>query len=203
VVAAVVGVIVALGGPSQRPSAQGSATVETIPFAPADASGLSSAQPPWPLPANARPDIANAGLTVASGEATAVHYHAHLDIVADGSPVTVPAGVGFVIQGGQETGITSLPTHDTSGVIHIESPNNNPYTLGQFFTEWGVAVGPGRVGGLTTGNGHVLRVYVDGRPYAGDPGAIVLKAHQEIAVWYGPGGVTPHVPSSYSFPQGE
>jgi len=201
--AAVVVSVVTLGGSSRPRSVQGSTTVETIPFATPVLSSLSTAQPPWPLPADARPDIADAGLTVAGSEAMAVHYHAHLDIIVNGSPVSVPGGVGLVIQGRQETGITSLHTHDTSGVIHIESPAATPYTLGQFLTEWGVATGPGHVGGLATGNGNALRTYVDGHVFTGDPATIVLKAHQEIALWYGSATTTPHVPSGYSFPQGE
>jgi len=203
VTTAIVVSIVALGGSSRPRSAQGPTTVATVPFAPFTTSDLSTAPPPWPLPADARLAIGNAGLAVGGGGATVVHYHAHLDVIVNGSPVTVAAGVGFVVQGGKATGTTSLHTHDTTGVIHIESPTDTPYTLGQFFTEWGVAIGPGHVGGLTTGNGNVLRVYVDGRPYTGDPGAIVFKAHQEIALWYGSTAAAAHVPSRYSFTRGE
>jgi hypothetical protein len=43
-------------------------------------------------------------------------------------------------------------------------------------------------------------VYVNGRPYSGDPGALVLKSHQEIAFVIG----TPpkKIPSSYKFAPG-
>jgi hypothetical protein len=44
------------------------------------------------------------------------------------------------------------------------------------------------------------RLYVDGKPYQGDPRALELKAHQEIAIVIG----TPPkvIPSKYKFPAG-
>ena len=95
-----------------------------------------------------------------------------------------------------------LHTHDTSGVIHIESAVNEPYTLGQVFTEWGVALSATQLGGLHADATHVLAAYVNGRSFSGDPATLKLKRHLEIALWYGPSGQTPHVPSSYHFPAG-
>lgn len=176
--------------------------VGTEPFQPGSQATLAATAPPWPLPSDARPFIAAAGLKVLGQQALAVHYHAHLDIIVSGSTVQVPAGVGFVIANGREAGTTVLHTHDTSGIVHIESPTNSPYALGQFFTEWGVRLGPGQLGGLTDSNGHTLRVYVDGRAFSGDPASIVLRPHQEVALWYGPATTTPQVPSGYQFPAG-
>jgi hypothetical protein len=95
-----------------------------------------------------------------------------------------------------------LHTHDASGVIHIESAKNKPYTLGQVFTEWGVALDTDRVGGLQVDDTHVLQAYVNGRLFTGDPATIRLKPHLEIALWYGAKGETPTVPKSYKFPAG-
>lgn len=172
---------------------------------PAASSGvpLSTAAPPWPLPSDAAPYLAAAGLQVAAEEHVDVHYHAHLDIVVDGSPVAVPAGIGFVIRDGQPTGITALHTHDATGVIHIESQKEQTFTLGQFFTEWGVALSTDQLGGLRSGASHVLRVFVDGKAFDGNPADIVLRPHEEIALWYGPRDQNPSVPSRYQFPAGE
>lgn len=189
-------------GMSSRGSARDT-TVETVPFASADPTVLSTSAPPWPLPSDARIDIAAAGIAGAGRETTTVHYHAHLDVIVDSTAVAVPAGVGFVIENGRATGITALHTHDTSGIIHIESPTGATYTVGQFFTEWGVRLGPGRIGGLVTGPDGVLRVFVDGRRFSGNPAEIVLKAHQEIALWYGSPTATSNVPAGYRFPAGD
>jgi len=164
---------------------------------------LSVALPPWPIPTDATPNIAVAGLRAQSGETLQFHYHAHLDIMDSTQPVVVPAGIGFVIQNGQEVALTSLHTHDTTGIVHIESATNVPFTLGQVFTEWGVRLTSTQVGGLIAGNGNAIHVAVNGSTFVGDPASIVLSPHQEIAIWYGPQATTPHLPSSYSFPQGD
>jgi hypothetical protein len=125
--------VAACGGSAA--SSTGATTAGSATSAGSAAAALSTAQPPWPIPVDARPYIAAAGLTVQGSETLNVHYHAHLDIVDRRQVIAVPAGIGFVIQNGQATGITSLHTHDASGVIHVESQTNAPYSLGQVFTE--------------------------------------------------------------------
>jgi hypothetical protein len=176
--------------------------IATAPFTTPTGVTLADTQPPWALPADARPYIAAAGLSALGEEQLEVHYHAHLDIIADGAKVTVPAGIGFVVSGGKATGLAVLHTHDTSGIIHIESPTPEPFTLGQVFTEWGVALSATQLGGLHPDATHVLAVYVNGRRFSGDPATLRLQRHLEIALWYGPSGQKPHVPSSYHFPAG-
>jgi hypothetical protein len=177
-------------------------TAATAPFATPKGVTLAETPPPWGLPADARPYIAAAGLSILKAEQLAVHYHAHLDIIANGAKVTVPAGIGFVIVGGKATGITVLHTHDPSGIIHIESAKNQPYTLGQVFTEWGVALSATQVGGLRVDGTHVLAAYVNGKKFSGDPATLRLQRHLEIALWYGSTGQSPRVPKSYDFPPG-
>jgi hypothetical protein len=128
-----------------------------------------------------------------------VHYHAHLDVIVDGKPVTVPQYVG--IDENAQT-ITALHTHDTSGVMHIESAKDTPFTLGQFFTEWGQPFSATQAGPVALGADHELHVIVNGKEVTGDPAQYVLKAHDEIAVWIGAKGQTPQVPASYNFPPG-
>lgn len=159
--------------------------------------------PPWSRPADAAPNIAAAGLQVAGAESLQVHYHAHLDVIINGNPVTVPAGIGFLVQGNQIKGLTYLHTHDPTGVIHVESPTPTPYTLGQFFTEWGVRLGANQIGGFTNTGGNALKVFVNGQPFNSDPATIVLSPHLEIALWYGPANAKPSVPAGYNFPAGE
>src|SRR4051794_8185004 len=121
--AALVVVIATRGGGPARTGAQ-----DTPPASPA------TPAPSWPAPA---PDqvsaaVQAAGLPLLSMEATDVHFHAHLDIIVNGQPVTVPANIGIAAN----SGISSLHTHDPTGIIHIESPTQATFTLGQFFTEW-------------------------------------------------------------------
>jgi hypothetical protein len=132
-------------------------------------------------------------------EGTAVHLHQHLDLYVDGRKVTVPAGVGI----DPAVGYAPLHTHDASGIIHVESPTVRTYTLGDFFAVWGVRFTPSCLGGYCAGGGRQLRVYVDGRPYRGDPTSLTLAAHQELVVAFGTAAQLPSpVPSSYPFSPG-
>lgn len=164
---------------------------------------MSTSPPPWPLPNDSGSYIRAAGLEALSTETLAVHYHAHLDIIVNGQPVTVPPGIGFVFTNGAPTALSSLHTHDTSGIIHIESPVDKPFTLGQVFAEWGVMLDSTQMGGLRTGGGDELRLYVNGKLQTTAPQHLVLRPHQEIVLWFGPSGQHPSVPSSYSFPAGD
>jgi hypothetical protein len=132
-------------------------------------------------------------------EGTVIHIHQHLDIFVDGHQVTVPAGVGI----DPAVGYAPLHTHDPSGIVHVESPTVRSYTLGEFFAVWGVRFTPACLGGYCAGGGRELRVYVNGRPYQGDPTGLVLAAHQELVVAFGTAAQLPSpVPSSYPFPAG-
>jgi hypothetical protein len=74
------------------------------------------------------------------------------------------------------------------------------FTLGQFFDEWQAALSASRLGGL---RGGTAAAYVNGARFDGDPGAVVLAPHLQIAVSYAPagGGLVPG-PASYAFPAG-
>lgn len=123
-------------------------------------------------------------ITCDTGEQLAVHYHAHLDILYQGTPVPVPAG----------TGITSsclywLHTHDDSGIIHIEAPKGHggdKFTLGEFFQVWKQPLNGKQVATIPVGQGQQVRAWVDGKPYHGDPNQIVLKSHELIMLEIGP-----------------
>jgi hypothetical protein len=132
-------------------------------------------------------------------EGTAVHIHQHLDLYVDGRPVPVPALIGI----DPAVGFAPLHTHDTSGVIHVESPAVRSYTLGQFFAVWGVRFTPTDLGGYHAGGGRQLRVYVNGVLDRDDPAALVLAPHQEIVVAFATTAQLPTpIPSTYQFPPG-
>lgn len=151
--------------------------------------GNPTAAPVWPAPADAAAAVRAAGLTMLDAEGQVLHIHAHLDVFVAGRPVAVPQEIGIDVAAQQ---ISPLHTHDDTGVIHIESPVVRDFTLGQFFAEWQQSL-TGNPAGPTT-------VYVAGKPYTGDPAALVLRAHQEVAVVYG----TPpaKIPVDYSFDEG-
>ena len=81
---------------------------------------------------------------------------------------------GPFVTGG--TGFYWLHTHDTTGVIHIESPVQRRYTLGEFFDLWGQPLSPTQVG---PERGPVTAL-VDGTRFVGDPRDIPLDAHAVV-----------------------
>ena len=153
-----------------------------------------------------------AGLEPAPKEFLVNHVHSHLDVFIDGEQVTVPAGIGINIEdpgvrtfdnpvgyGGIEMCdqpcISPLHTHDETGVLHTESMDPEPHTLGQFFVEWGVELSEMCVAEHC--DPTPIAVYVDGEPYEGDPRAIELTDEKVIVIAIG----TPpeEIPSTYDF----
>jgi hypothetical protein len=198
VIAAIVVAVVALRRPTTPTPTAGSTATATS-AAPTAVPGRTSA-PPWPTPTNTAELVAAAGLPMLGEEGSALHIHAHLDVIVDGKPVGVPAAIG-IDESTQQ--ISPLHTHDTTGIIHVESPTQAQFTLGQFFTEWQVSLSPTNIGGLTADPTHLLRAYVNGQPYTGNPTGIVLKAHDEIALVYGTADQQTNPPASYTFPPGD
>src|SRR3569833_1291032 len=127
-------------------------------------------------------------------EGTAEHIHAHLDLYVKGKRVQVPASIGIDYQA---QFITELHTHDTTGIIHIESPKVTTFDLGQFFGEWGVKLSTRCVGPYC----GAIHWWVIGKAQKGAPAAHVLRRHEEIVV--AEGAAPFGVPKSYAFPLGE
>ena len=164
-----------------------------------------------------------AGPAVAAGipcdqlEHTQTHYHAAIQIMSDGVVHPIPANIGIVSD--PTTGATTcfywLHVHAANvNTIHIESPANQSFTLGQFFSVWttwnkaqGLPAEPldsKHVSSFTLGPGQTLVVYVDkgdgkgAQVYKGDPKAIVLAAHEVITLEITPPAVTPPPPFTFT-----
>jgi hypothetical protein len=142
------------------------------------------------------------GIEGSSREMLQVHVHAHLSLFLKGEQIAIPYGIGIVRPFqvnngfvGMGSGIYWLHTHDATGIIHVESPDNRTYTLGQFFDIWGQTLNAREVAGLK----GAVRAYVDGKRYSGDPRGIVLSAHTQITLEVGAPFVPPPV---YVFPAG-
>ena len=147
--------------------------------------------------ANAAPTID--GIQCNTSEGAATHIHQHLSIDIKGQPFAVPGGIGI-----DNTRATPclywLHTHDASGVIHVESPTGDTYTLGNFFDIWQTPLSRTQLMTLMATKTHSVRAYVNGRLYRGDPRSIPLMAHALITLEYGPPWVSP---PSFTFPAGE
>jgi hypothetical protein len=105
----------------------------------------------------------------------------------------VPASIGI----DDGSFITELHTHDAAGIIHVESAETKPYTLGMFMGVWGVRFSKRCIGGYCATPSKPLHVYLDGKLYAGNPNDLILKNHQVIAIVYGKPPAK--IPSTYDF----
>ena len=145
------------------------------------------------------------GISCQTREQTLFHIHAHLTIFVNGASRQVPAAMGipgalaqntpkgpFIASG---TCFYWLHTHAPDGIIHIESPVQRTYTLGDFFDEWGQPLGPGQVG---PDKGHVTAIY-NGQVYQGNPRNVPLNAHAQIQLEVGRPLVAPE---SITWPSG-
>ena len=178
-----------------------------------NATPAASSQVLWLAPPNPLALAVAAGLVPETRESLTFHVHSHLDVFQDGVPVVVPAGIGIDISnpgvqhgtlpdgsdaygsiaGCDKPCISPLHTHDISGVLHTESKTPTPNTLGQFFTEWDVPLTRTCVG-RSCQPATQIAIYLDGKPYAGDPATIKLSDQLEIAIVIGtPPAVIPSV----------
>jgi hypothetical protein len=190
----VVIVVVAKTGERRQDDANAVSASSAPPTTTVDADRL----PPWPAPSDATAAARNAGLPMLSSEGMVEHIHVHLDVLVDGQSIPVPANLGIDVARG---GISPLHTHDSSGVVHIESPVKRQFSLGEFFTEWGVSLSADNIGGLHATDGKAVRAYVNGQPRAGDPATITFNQHDEIALVYGTS--SQNIPATYDFPPGD
>jgi hypothetical protein len=200
VVAIVAAVVVALSsvGPGTTPTSSAAAVAPS-----SSGAAVSPAGPPallWPAPSDPLERAVAAGLEPAPQEFHVNHVHAHLDVFIDGAPIVVPAGIGINIEdpeviyfddvgsyGGIEMCdqpcISPLHTHDETGIIHTESSDPTPNTLGEFFVEWGVELSETCVGEHCEPT--PIAVYIGGEPYEGDPRAIELTDQKVIVIVVG------------------
>jgi hypothetical protein len=166
---------------------------------PAEGSATSPSSPRllWPAPTtDVTARVGRAGLPLLTSSAFVQHIHAHLDIFVNGRSAAVPANLGIDYVVSQ---LSPLHTHDESGVVHIEAQDLQTFTLGQLFTEWGVALNA-RCLATFCAPATPVSAYVNGAAFAGDPSSLVLHRHDEIALVAG-APPTP-IPTQFDFPRG-
>jgi hypothetical protein len=192
VVVAVAGVVTIVAGHHPRPTEIGPAQIDTNAALLASAAGQAGGEPVD-------------GIEAGSMEQLVFHIHAHLAIYVNGQQKLVPYGIGIVppyrlqksdsgpfVGGGSK--FYWLHTHDETGIIHIESPQQRTFTLGNLFDIWHQPLGPTQVGPAT---GPVVAL-VNNHPVSGDPRAIPLGAHDVVQLNIG----TPEPFHAYTFPNG-
>ncbi len=166
--------------------------------------GALTTAPPWDAnAAELQQRLRAIKLPALTEEGQVVHTHQHLDLFVDGEAVAVASNIGIAADG---TFISPLHTHEPqpgdppNGIMHVESPTETSYTLGQFFAVWGLRLDANCIGGKCAGDGRQLRTWVNGKPLRGDPTRLLLAEHQQIVIAYGTAAQMPKdVPASYDW----
>lgn len=128
------------------------------------------------------------GISCDAQEGARIHIHQHLAIFDRGKPVPIPAYIGI-----PEAArcIYWVHTHTPDGILHIEAPKDRSFTLGDFFAVWGQPLDRTHAASAVAKKGERMRVWLNGKQYAGDPAKIPLTAHADILIQVGPPFVKP------------
>jgi hypothetical protein len=152
--------------------------------------------PNLPTDTQLQANMSKTGLDPLPAEGTVLHIHEHLDMIINGQSATVPSQLGIAT-----TFFSPIHTHDSTGVIHVESPVTKDFKLSQFFDEWGVTFNDSCLDSYCSDSTHKLIVGVNGSPIT-NARDYVLKAHDEIEIWYGPKDQNPTLIGAYNFEPG-
>ncbi len=156
VVAIGIGAVALSGGGSASPSSSSGSTGPELASASTTANGK-----------------AVDGIQCLGSEQLAFHDHAHLSVFVNGKQRTIPAGIGFAPNG---SCLYWLHSHTPDGVIHMESPIQHTFTLGDYFAVWSQPLSATQVGPAT----GTVTAFVDGKEVTGDPSKIKLGEHVNI-----------------------
>jgi hypothetical protein len=136
------------------------------------------------------------GLPELGAEQLAYHIHQNLNLYVDGKQVGIPPNIGIA----GTNALAVIHVHGTDNVIHIESPEQKLFTLGDFFAVWGLKFTPTSIGGYTNGDGKTLQVFVDGQKVTGNPTDVPLGNHEVITVAFGTQAQLPKpIPSTFDW----
>mgnify|MGYP001608493623 CR=1 FL=1 len=112
-----------------------------------------------------------AGIDCMGGHARATqHFHPHLTISVDGLTESIPASVGLL-----NNCMAEIHTHDSTGTLHVESPDGNKvFYLKNFFNVAGKPF---------EREGYTVSMTVDGQPNS-ELGNLILRDGQQIVLDY-------------------
>ena len=125
---------------------------------------------------------------------TTFHIHAHLTIIVNGQEQVVPADTGI-----NSSCMHVLHTHDSTGIIHIESPTKKDFTLANFFYIWKKDYSATSILDNKVTADTQLKLFVDGKEVTTGPETI-MKDKTSYAIVFGPAKEQITPPANYQFP---
>jgi hypothetical protein len=171
--------VAALSGCGEKKEVLGDTTAHYGP-------GVTATKPPWqPEYAHLKQRIAQLRLPPVDKEQ--VHHHAMVHIYNDGILIPIAPNIGLIPA---QHVASSIHTHDSTGIIHMESKVPHNFRLGDLFYIWGVPFGSKSIGQLQAGDGKQIFVYVNGRRVA-NPANYVLRDQDNVSI-----GSFPHKPDA-------
>ncbi len=165
------------------------------------------------------------GVQCQASESVVYHIHIALTLYNHGKAVMVPKDIGIpasqsineAAQDPQNPNVCLywLHTHDPSGIVHIESPTQKLYTLGQFLDVWRNTAATDATGGyqdqvsvdgsfpraLQAANPRDIHAYVDGKPISTPYWFITFTPHKLVTLEIGAPQKAPL--THFDFPPGE
>lgn len=112
--------------------------------------------------------------------ATTFHIHPHITIIDNGKNIEIPANIGINTT---TNCMSSIHTHETDGIIHVESPVQRNFILGDFFYNWKKTFNKDQILDRKADATHEVVMTVDGKPST-EFENLVLKDKQEIVIEY-------------------
>ncbi|HEY5103633.1 MAG TPA: hypothetical protein VII65_01190 [Acidimicrobiales bacterium] len=124
-------------------------------------------------------------------ETVKYHVHVHVAVYVNGKMLRLPAGIGItkprivekyksgnLLDIGLYDCLYALHTHVPDGIVHVEAPSKQAFTLGDLFDIWIQPLGPSQVG---PAKGKVV-VFENGKRIVGNPRSTPLLAQGAIQI---------------------
>ncbi|WP_101478162.1 hypothetical protein [Candidatus Nitrosotalea bavarica] len=129
------------------------------------------------------------GIPCETQEYSTFHIHAHMDIFVSDQHIGIPAQIGIT-----NSCLYWLHTHTPDGIIHIESPAEREFTIGQFLDIWK------STSKTLSIPDNEPEIFINGNLVSTKLNNTAMSAHDEIVLVYG--NVPQNMPSFYQFPEG-
>lgn len=107
-----------------------------------------------------------------------MHIHPKVSIIMNGQPVIIPANTGVL-----PTCMQAIHTHDETGELHVEYPEQHDFLLKDFFANWGQPFSETQLMDKTVDVNDTLTMTVEGQPST-EFENLILKDQQQIVIEY-------------------